>query len=431
MSGHRDPGALRASFASPLRVLLVEMLLEAPGATLDGKTLGRRAMALPEDVAGCLSPLSASGWLVETAPGVWRVPTDVEPSLQAVLDDAVRDQGQALARRRSVHASSYHIVGDGPRMKLVFEQAQMAARTDVPVLVTGETGTGKDLVARAIHQLSARAGGPYVGVNVAALPGQLIESELFGHERGAFTGARRRRPGKLVSADGGTLFLDEIGELPVGGQVKLLRAIQERRVLPIGASREVPSDFRLVTATHRDLHDMVRRGGFRDDLLYRINVLEIRLPALRERPEDIPALTRHFLDIAVSQHGLPAPSQIAADAIPFLARQRWPGNVRQLESVVYRVALIADGAPITARLAAEALDGPLSASPPRRRAGRKPVVTRHVRPLDQVVQDAVVSAVERHGGNISAAARELSISRVTLYRHLRAARGDALDGDTR
>jgi len=422
-----DVQALRASLGSPLRTLLVEMLLAA-AAPVDERALGRRAPALPEDIHGCLFPLTESGWLTrcpaDDAPEgtvAYAIAPDRRDALATELATARTQLSTVLTRLRAVHDDLLGpIVGDGPRIKLVFEQARVAARATVPTLLTGETGTGKDLIARAIHALSPRAPGPYVAVNVAALPQSLVASELFGHERGAFTGARRRRAGKLAVADGGTLFLDEIGELPLDGQVQLLRAVQERRVLPVGGTREIPTDFRLVAATHRDLHAMVAKGTFREDLLYRINVLEIRLPPLRERTEDIPALAAHFLALATERHGLPASPGFTASGLAALASAPWPGNVRELESAIYRATLLAGGAAIDAGRIQAALRGPLSAL----RTTTAPSEARPVGPvrlLDDVVRDAVQAAVARNAGNLSAAARDLDISRVTLYRHLRAA----------
>ena len=418
-----EVGALRASLASPLRTLLLDVLVEA-GQALSERALGRSAPALPEDIHACLAPLVDTGWLSTAADPSGEVLYGVAPDraapLEAQLAIARSALAPVLARLRAVRDELLApIVGDGPRMRLVFEQARVAARAAVPTLLTGETGTGKDLVARAIHALGTRAAGPYVAVNVAALPQGLVASELFGHEKGAFTGARRRRTGKLVAADGGTLFLDELGELPLDGQVQLLRALQERVVLPVGATREVPTDFRLVAATHRDLHAMVRSGAFREDLLYRVNVLEIRLPPLRERVEDIPALAEHFLALAATRHGLPASPGLTESARARLAHEPSPGNVRELESVVYRAALLADGAPIDADLVALALHGPLSPERPAPAPGERPRPP--IRNLDALVHDAIHGAVARHAGNVSAAARELDISRVTLYRHLRLA----------
>ena len=231
------------------------------------------------------------------------------------------------------------LVGRSAPMQAVYRMITRVLRNDLTVLVLGESGTGKELVAEAIHQLGHRKDGPFVAVNTAAIPAELIESELFGHEKGAFTGAVARHIGKFEQANGGTLFLDEIGDMPMQAQTRLLRALQSGRVRRVGGREEIAVDVRIIAATNRDLEPMIAAGTFREDLYYRLNVVPILLPPLRERTDDIPALARHFLHQAM-QEGLPR-HQLTDDAAALLARQPWRGNVRELRNFIYRLALLA------------------------------------------------------------------------------------------
>jgi two-component system nitrogen regulation response regulator GlnG len=223
-------------------------------------------------------------------------------------------------------------------MQAVYRMITRVLRNDLTVLVLGESGTGKELVAEAIHQLGQRRDGPFVAVNTAAIPGELIESELFGHEKGAFTGAVARNVGKFEQAGGGTLFLDEIGDMPMQAQTRLLRALQSGTIRRVGGSEEIKVDVRIVAATNRDLVPMIAAGTFREDLYYRLNVVPITLPPLRDRADDIPALARHFLALA-AQEGLPR-RQLAEEAAALLSSQSWRGNVRELRNFIYRLVLL-------------------------------------------------------------------------------------------
>lgn len=234
------------------------------------------------------------------------------------------------------------LLGDSPAMVELRRLIAKLARNQAPVYVSGESGTGKELAARLIHLQGPRATAPFVPVNCGAIPPDLVESELFGHKKGAFTGAISDNPGLFQAADGGTLFLDEVAELPLPAQVKLLRVLQEKKARPVGSQREVPVDVRLISATHRDLTTEVASGRFRQDLFYRINVIELRLPPLRERTGDIPLLTAHFLDRIARQNGLIAP-RLAASALAALTRYPFPGNVRELENVLERALALAEG----------------------------------------------------------------------------------------
>ena len=223
-------------------------------------------------------------------------------------------------------------------MQEVYRMITRVLRNDLTVLILGESGTGKELVAEAIHQHGSRKSGPFVAVNTAAIPSELIESELFGHEKGAFTGAVGRHIGKFEQADGGTLFLDEIGDMPIEAQTRLLRALQSGRVRRVGGREEIATDVRIIAATNRDLAPLIAAGRFREDLFYRLNVVTIHLPPLRERPDDVAALTRHFLALAANE-GLPR-RRLSESAIELLQRQPWRGNVRELRNFAYRAALL-------------------------------------------------------------------------------------------
>ncbi len=230
------------------------------------------------------------------------------------------------------------LIGRSPAMQDVYRVIARLTGTDLSVLITGESGTGKELVARALHDFSRRKNGPFVAVNMAAIPRELIESELFGHEKGAFTGATQRKSGRFELADGGTLFLDEIGDMPLEAQTRLLRVLQESEYTMVGGRNPIKTDIRIVAATHRDLRQLVSQGLFREDLYYRLNVVPIRLPPLRERREDVPDLVRHFLGQAADS-GLPHKS-LTESAMERLTRHRWPGNVRELENLVRRLAAL-------------------------------------------------------------------------------------------
>lgn len=257
------------------------------------------------------------------------------------LSDAVR---RAVADRSNA-SEAFHpedtnlpLIGRSPAMQTVYRMITRVLRNDLTVLITGESGTGKELVAEAIHTLGSRRTGPFVAVNMAAIPHDLLESELFGHERGAFTGAVSQQIGKFEQANGGTLFLDEIGDMPIDAQTRLLRALQANRIRRVGGRHEIGVDVRIVAATNRDLLPMISEGRFREDLYYRLNVVPLHLPPLRERREDIGALTTHFLSEAAAE-GLPH-RQISEDAIVRLAEKQWRGNVRELRNVVFRLTLL-------------------------------------------------------------------------------------------
>ncbi|WP_437946975.1 sigma 54-interacting transcriptional regulator [Sorangium sp. So ce296] len=330
----------------------------------------------------------------------------VEELLRGQAAEIDRLQEEVLVRQQALeHRYDYGaIVGRGPALRAVFATLDRVVDTPVSVLVTGESGTGKELVARAIHFAGPRKSGPFMGINCAALPAALLESELFGHVRGAFTGADRDRTGLVVAARGGTLFLDELGEMPLEVQAKLLRVLQEREVRPVGSAEAVRVDFRLVCATNRDLLAETARGRFREDLYYRVAVVQIRLPPLRDRLEDLPELALHFVRRAAEQLGRPAP-QLSREALRRLSQHGWPGNVRELENVITKAVVLCDGRRI----------GPDDVDLPRAREGGGRGAPRAL-PDERA---ALLAALERTGWNALQAARDAGMSRATFYRKLR------------
>ena len=306
------------------------------------------------------------------------------------------------------------LLGDSPAMRELLAAIERVAPTPARVLILGESGTGKELVAREIHRRSRRAEGPLVRLNCAAVPPELFEAELFGHVRGAFTGAVRDRRGRFELASGGTLFLDEVGEMPLAVQPKLLRALEEGEIERVGAEGTTRVDVRVIAATNRDLAALVARGEFREDLYYRLEGIVLRVPPLRERREDVPLLARHFLERACRE--MARTMEFGEDALERLAALDWPGNVRQLRNLVERLAILVPGETITARDVELHLGG--EASP----GGMPGVPT--AGPLADAVtafeRRFVEAALARHGGNVAAAARELGIERTSLHRKMRA-----------
>jgi two-component system response regulator AtoC len=297
-------------------------------------------------------------------------------------------------------------------MRRVHELAARVAPTDSTVLITGESGTGKEVLARRIHAVSGRADSPFVAINIGGIPEQLIESELFGHERGAFTGADSRKQGLLEVAAGGTAFLDEIGEMPLHLQVKLLRVLQERRIQRLGATRGIPIDVRFVAATNAELEARVAEGRFREDLFYRLNVIRINLPPLRERPEDIPVLARHFL-LSMRERTGSAVTALSAEAVRALQSYRFPGNVRELENMVERAVILAESSELTPA------DFDLPLAPGEARdptGGGEPASGRSLREIER---EAIVEALHRNEWHRERTAGELGITRRTLLNKMK------------
>ena len=300
-------------------------------------------------------------------------------------------------------------VGTAPSFIAVLELAETVAPTDSTVLLSGESGTGKEILARYIHRLSDRAQGPFLSINCGALPEGLLESELFGHMKGSFTGAVKDKEGLLTAAAGGTFFLDEIGEMSAGTQVKLLRALQEREVIPVGATKALHVDVRIIAATNQELEQAIERGAFRSDLYYRLNVIQLRLPPLRERPEDVPILAQYFLESRASPDG-PAP-HISEQTMEVLIQHDWPGNVRELENALERAAVVTEGGEITPA----SLPERVREAPPQR-LGSEDLAQN---PTMEVVERAyILWVLQAEGGNKKRAAELLGIAPSTLYRKL-------------
>jgi DNA-binding NtrC family response regulator len=344
---------------------------------------------------------------------------------RALEQAALRRENRSL-RERIDQAAELDLVTASPRMQEVLRVIDRVAASDTSVLLLGESGTGKELLAKRLHARSPRTAGPFVPINCAALPGELLESELFGHERGAFTGADRSRAGRFEQASHGTLFLDEIGELPLALQAKILRVLEEGVVDRLGGQRRIDVDVRVVAATHRDLQQEAHAGRFRPDLFHRLNVVPVRIPPLRERPEDIPLLTRHFLERAAQG----APIGLAPALLQELGRRPWPGNVRELKNLVQRMLLLrrsevldlADLAPPGGENTAPEAR-PAAPAETARPAGTAQLVPGALRlpaqgfSLPGLEREIVLKALELHAGNRSATARYLGVPRhVLVYR---------------
>ncbi|SAL05053.1 two component, sigma54 specific, Fis family transcriptional regulator [Caballeronia arationis] len=341
---------------------------------------------------------------------------DAIAALLANIDESSEPDPRGDAPRIEEDSGEPRLIGASDALREVQKQIGRAAASDSTVLITGETGTGKEVAARVLHDASKRHGGPFVAINCAAIPAELLESELFGHTKGAFTGAVAERAGRFVEARGGTLFLDEIGDMPLSMQAKLLRAIQERAVMPLGANRPVDIDVRIVAATHRDLQAEVVARTFREDLFYRLNVIPVHLPPLRDRPVDILPLARRFLALAVSAGS--AARTLSAGAERQLLGHTWPGNVRELKNAMERVQALARGALVTEDDLAF-LDA--SAVPAQAVALHDALLDL---PLPEAVERLERAAIERalvaSSGNRAEAARRLGISRQSLYTKLAA-----------
>jgi len=373
--------------------------------------------------------------------GAERLQVSIKNALRV---DALEVELRRANRRNTGELAFRDIVSRTESMARTIRLAERAAKSNIPVLIEGESGVGKELIARAIQGSSERRGKPFVTVNCGALPETLVESILFGHEKGAFTGATEKHAGKFVEASGGTLFLDEIGELPLDTQVKLLRALQEGEIDPIGARRPVKVDFRLVSATNQNLIELVKAGRFREDLFYRLNVFPISIPPLRSRAGDVPELAMRFLARFCAEEGKRIRS-ISSEALALLCAYDWPGNVRQLENAVFRAVVLADGDELTAaefpQIAAQVEGFPVRIPPappplpaefknqepvaPAAIAPRDPHVLRllddhgEVRKLEDIEAASIRFALAHYRGQMSQVARKLGIGRSTLYRKMK------------
>ncbi|MBI3797708.1 MAG: sigma-54-dependent Fis family transcriptional regulator [Deltaproteobacteria bacterium] len=332
---------------------------------------------------------------------------------QALEQTALRREVRQLHERLDAAFRFDNILGTSPTMQRVFDIVKKVAVTDLTVLITGESGTGKELIANALHQNSPRKGGPFIKVNCAAMARELVESELFGHEKGAFTGALTAREGKFAAADGGTLFLDEIGDMSLETQAKVLRVLQEREFERVGGNRTIKVDVRVLAATNKNLQQMVQEDKFREDLFYRLNVVPIILPSLRERREDIPLLAAHFLTEISSRYAR-GPITLSADAYGVLLSAPWPGNVRELKNVIEAAAVLSASTEIQAadlRLNRQVHSPEISSSLTFKEA--KQQVT------EAFEREFISRALRRHHGNITKAAEEMDLHRQQLQQKIR------------
>jgi two-component system response regulator HydG len=409
--------ALQLLVAQDFDVVVTD--LNMPG--MSGLELCRRIVEMRRDLPIVI--LTAFGSM-EAAVGAIRAgawdfltkPLDVEvlglAVTRAAQHHALRDEVRRL--RQAVAAAEHfdEMVGTSPAMRRLFDVLDRVAQQDVTVMVTGESGTGKELVARAVHRRSPRAKGPFVAINCAAMPVALLESELFGHVRGAFTDARTPRSGLFFQASGGTLFLDEVGEIPLAMQPKLLRALQERAARPVGGDRELPFDARLVVATNRDLEAAVEAGLFRADLYYRVNVVHIDVPPLRQRTGDVLLLAQHFLERTAARMAKRV-SGISGPAAERLLAYGWPGNVRELQNCMERAVALARFDQVMVDDLPEKVQS--AVAPPRGVTGED---GEELLSMEEVERRHVLRVLEAVGGSKSRAARVLGFDRTTLYRKL-------------
>ncbi|WP_428408842.1 sigma-54-dependent transcriptional regulator [Hyphococcus sp.] len=377
-------------------------------------------------------------------------PERVIVSIQNALNlTTLQGEVSRLKRKREGAMGFKDLIGESSALRHVMKLGERAAASNIPILITGESGTGKEMVARAIQGSSDRAGRPFITVNCGAIPENLVESILFGHEKGSFTGASAKHIGKFQEADTGTIFLDEVGELPADMQVKLLRVLQEGEVDPIGSKRPVKVDVRVISATNRDLSEEVKAGRFREDLFYRLNVFPVEIPALRDRREDIPALIDHFIQRYNAEERRDVRG-VRHEVLDVLTAHNWPGNVRQLENTIFRAVVLADNPYLSAEdfplLADEFAAAGIEAGPPllgdddaedAEKEGAtvtaKPSTSGgsskeavaifdregHLRSLQDIEKDLIELAIETYEGKMSEVARRLGMGRSTLYRKLR------------
>jgi DNA-binding NtrC family response regulator len=412
-----DPSAdeelrFRTLVQSPLRAGLLRFLNARPEESFEIDSLMAVFGRMRGDVENCLTELADFG-VVGRFPGPpprYSAQRPARPDHVELLDRFLERRAAITAEDQAPSVQRFReTIGRDEKMLIVFEWIRTAAKSDIAVLILGPTGSGKEVVARMIHELSRRGKERFQAVNCAALPDTLFESELFGYEKGAFTGAHDRKPGRLELADHGTLFLDEIGDLSLIAQAKLLRALEDRRFERLGGQKSVHVDFRLISATNRPLDLFVRDGRIREDLYYRVNAFAIRLPSLRERPIDIPVLATRFLARYCAANGLPLDAKVfSAEAMSQLQAYPWPGNIRELESTVSRAALSAPGR-IIRDSDVEFLHE--NASP-------KPFAPPRLPTLREAERAHILRALEATSWNKKETARILEISRGTLYRKI-------------
>jgi DNA-binding NtrC family response regulator len=402
----------RTLVQSPLRAGILRYLSSRPDESFDVESLMQTFGRLRLDVENCVRELADFGVarLVPGNPPRYSAERPSDDGLAEQLDNFLERRAAVSTEDQSPSVQRFReMIGRDEKMLIVFEWIRTAAKSDISVLVLGPTGSGKELVARMIHELSRRGGAKFQAVNCAALPDTLFESEIFGYEKGAFTGAHDRKPGRLELANEGTLFLDEIGDMSLIAQAKLLRVLEERRFERLGGHKSIAVDFRLISATNRPLEQFVRDGRFREDLYYRVNAFAIRLPSLRERQVDIPVLAQRFLARYCAAQGLPLDSKsFAREALDLMLGYHWPGNIRELESTVSRAALSAPGRVIRAS-DIEFLHATNSA--PQASSEQLPT-------LADAERAHIVRVLEAVQWNKKEAARVLDISRGTLYRKI-------------
>ncbi len=423
LTAESGPAALRLLDTEPVDLLLSDVRMPE----MDGLTLMKRALArLPQPVCVLLTAYGTIDAAVEaTKQGAYDYLTKpvnldrLETVIQrALASRAMETENRHLREQLDRRFGLENIIGQSPQIQELLETIRQVAPSRATVLIEGESGTGKELVARALHQFSPRSRGPFIAVHCAALSPTLLESELFGHERGAFTGAVARHTGRFEAADGGTLFLDEIGEIPPEIQVKILRVLEERRFERVGGRETLEVDVRLIAATNRDLQRMVGEGRFREDLYYRLNVVAITLPPLRERAGDIPLLVDRFLKEFAAENGKPIPT-LTSDAMDALMSYSWPGNVRELRNTVERMVVLAKSDRLTVRDLPPAIREQV-----RHRSGTSPAFSDDMAAstlsLEEAERRMIMRALESGNGNRTRAAQQLGISPRTLHRKLNA-----------
>ncbi len=406
LTAENGPSALELIEREKVEVVLADLVM--PG--MDGLELMRKAREISPRIGVVI--ITAYGTIPTAITAIKEgaydfiekpfCPERVESVIQKLAEHhRLIKENISLRQRLEDRYRFENIVAKSHKMQQIFEVVRTIAQSNTTVLITGESGTGKELIARAIHNLSPRRERPFVAVSCAALPETLLESELFGHERGAFTGAIAQRKGRFELAHHGTLFLDEIGEISANMQVHLLRVLEDKEFTRVGGTQPSKVDVRIISATNKNLEETVARGEFREDLYYRLNVVAIRLPPLRERAEDIPLLAQHFLDKFV-QENQKADLELSPDAMDYILKYEWPGNVRELENAIERAVVLAQDSLITAAaLSPQSHLTPANASP-----GES---------LEELEKNHIVNVLMATGGNYSQAARILGITRTTLY----------------
>jgi DNA-binding NtrC family response regulator len=412
-----EPGDLELRFRSlvqsPLRAGLLRYLSARPDEAFDVESLMQTFGRLKLDVENCVRELADFG-VATVMPGSqpprYMADRPANEAIADLLDNFLERRATVSTEDQSPSVQRFReMIGRDEKMLIVFEWIRTAAKSDISVLILGPTGSGKEVVARMIHELSRRSVAKFQAVNCAALPDTLFESEIFGYEKGAFTGAHDRKPGRLELANEGTLFLDEIGDMSLIAQAKLLRVLEERRFERLGGNKSISVDFRLISATNRPLEQYVRDTRFREDLYYRVNAFAIRLPSLRERQVDIPVLAQRFLARYCAAQGLPLDSKsFSKEALETLCAYQWPGNIRELESTVSRAALSAPGRSIR----------PSDIEFLHATTPTAAVTGDHLPSLAEAERAHIVRVLEATDWNKKEAARVLDISRGTLYRKI-------------